>query len=106
MLETSKIVEGTVAKLKTVMFKSLYIWMSAYNYSCFSKKFLIISLYVFFFFLIECFSCVLLVYWSCTPLRFFMRLGYFILKNIVVSTQNRWDINWINNNGSLLSLHG
>jgi hypothetical protein len=37
MLKTSEIVEGTVAKLKTVMFKSLYIWMSAYNYSCFSN---------------------------------------------------------------------
>jgi hypothetical protein len=56
--------ERMVKEIKAIMLKSLYVWMTAYNCSHFSKflKFLDV---LFFFFFIERFSCILPAYMGC-----------------------------------------
>jgi hypothetical protein len=59
--------EASVEELKNVIFKSLYLLIAAYNSPYFSSfpEFLVF----FFFFLLEGFSCILLVL-GYAPLRF------------------------------------
>jgi hypothetical protein len=60
--------ERTVIVLKDIMFKSLYVWMTAHNNSHFSN-FLEFLLFVFFY-LVWCFSCILHLFLGCAPLSF------------------------------------
>jgi hypothetical protein len=62
-------------ELKAIMFKSLYVWMFAYNCSHFSNFLACILLFLCWLFLLYIFSVL-----RCAPLRFFMRLDYLLKK--------------------------
>jgi hypothetical protein len=71
--------KSTVTKLKTIVFKTLFIWMDAYNCSCFSN----------FLFLDLCFSSTYwffyLVYFPCTWVAPFCTFLWneFLIKKII-----------------------
>jgi hypothetical protein len=75
-----------VTNLKVIMFKSFYVWMVAYNYFVFLIFLEFLDVY---FFIIECFSCILLEYLDCTPLCFFMRFNYLLDWKMIVHPYRR-----------------
>jgi hypothetical protein len=69
--------EISIVELKSVMFKSLYAWMTAYNSPHFPSFTKILDLYYFFpLSIIGDLSCILTMYTCCAPLCYLMRLIY------------------------------